>query len=164
MTHLEFIYRASMLCLLYPHVSVATALFLSPIFFGLSHFHHMLDYFIAASSDSYDRLSTSTIFLQHLFQFAYTYVFGVYSAFLFVRTGHIIPSLLAHSLCNAFGFPDLLALFDRSMPMTKRKYFVMLCYLLGAWLFWKNLFFLTQPKFYYRRNSSLLYASWSAAL
>ena len=40
------------------------------------------------------------------FQFTYTTLFGIYAAFLFVRTGHIIAPCIAHSYCNFIGFPD----------------------------------------------------------
>jgi prenyl protein peptidase len=41
------------------------------------------------------------------FQFSYTTLFGAYSAYLFVRTGHFIAPFMAHAFCNHMGFPDL---------------------------------------------------------
>ena len=41
-----------------------------------------------------------------LFQSTYTTIFGMYSAFLFVRTGHIAAPVVAHGFCNFMGFPD----------------------------------------------------------
>ena len=40
------------------------------------------------------------------FQSTYTTIFGMYSAFLFVRTGHIAAPVVAHGFCNFMGFPD----------------------------------------------------------
>jgi prenyl protein peptidase len=53
------------------------------------------------------RLSFSNIFLLPLgFQFAYTTLFGMYAAFLFIRTGHVAAPCVAHAFCNVMGFPD----------------------------------------------------------
>ena len=40
------------------------------------------------------------------FQSTYTTIFGMYSAFLFIRTGHIAAPVVAHGFCNFMGFPD----------------------------------------------------------
>ncbi len=40
------------------------------------------------------------------FQFAYTTLFGMYAAFLFIRTGHVAAPCVAHAFCNVMGFPD----------------------------------------------------------
>lgn len=45
--------------------------------------------------------------LHSVFQFGYTTVFGGYTAFLFLRTGHLIGPVLCHSFCNFMGFPPL---------------------------------------------------------
>ena len=41
-----------------------------------------------------------------MFQFTYTTVFGMYSSYLFVRTGHFTAPFLVHAFCNFMGFPD----------------------------------------------------------
>lgn len=48
---------------------------------------------------------TSTQFA--VFQFAYTTLFGWYAAFLFIRTGSVLPPFFAHALCNSLGLPPL---------------------------------------------------------
>jgi prenyl protein peptidase len=40
------------------------------------------------------------------FQFAYTTLFGMYAAFLFIRTGNVAAPCVAHAFCNVMGFPD----------------------------------------------------------
>lgn len=159
----EFVFRSSILCLLYSHVSLFSALFYSPLFFGLAHFHHMLEHFKQNSHEHrHHRLSILTIICIHLFQFAYTYIFGVYSSFLFIRTGHFLPSFLIHTLCNALGIPDVMNLLDFQDGQGKRKLFYMACYLIGLWLFSMNLYFLTQMKFYYSNSSNMIiYRHWS---
>ena len=44
----------------------------------------------------------------YLFQFAYTTVFGMYSAFLFIKTGHFAAPFIVHAYCNFMGFPDFM--------------------------------------------------------
>lgn len=58
------------------------------------------------------------------FQFVYTTIFGIYSAYLFVRTGHFMAPFIAHAFCNHMGFPDIQELI--AQPDTKRKIFYML--------------------------------------
>ena len=41
-----------------------------------------------------------------LHQFPYTSLYGAYSVFLFLRTGHVIAPIVAHSVCNHMGFPN----------------------------------------------------------
>ena len=43
-----------------------------------------------------------------LFQFAYTTIFGMYSAFLFIKTGHFAAPFIVHAYCNFMGFPDFM--------------------------------------------------------
>ena len=162
-SEIEFVFRSCLLCLLYSHVSLFSAIFYSPLFFGLAHFHHMLEHFKQNHHEKHRRLSGMNIILIHLFQFSYTYIFGVYSSFLFIRTGHFIPSFLIHTLCNFMGIPDVMNLVDFQDGQAKRKYFYMLCYLIGLWLFATNLYFLTQSKFYYSNNSdSVICRHWSS--
>jgi hypothetical protein len=42
-----------------------------------------------------------------VFQLFYTTVFGWLSAFVFLRTGHVISVFLMHWFCNHMGFPRL---------------------------------------------------------
>ena len=162
---LEFVFRSSILCLLYSHVSLSSALFLSPLFFGLAHFHHMLEHFKRNQHEQHYRMSPTTILLSHLFQFSYTYIFGVYSSFLFIRTGHFIPSFLVHTLCNGLGVPDVINLIDVQDGQWKQNLLLVLCYLVGLWLFASNLFVLTQSTFYYSKPSSIVfYRHWSSYL
>jgi len=159
----EFVFRSSILCLLYSHITLFSAIFYSPLFFGLAHFHHMLEHFKQNHHEKHNPLSPMTIILIHLFQFSYTYIFGVYSSFLFIRTGHFIPSFIVHTLCNALGIPDVMNLIDMQDGQAKRKFFYMLCYLIGLWLFSTNLHFFTQTNFYYSNDSSVvIYRHWSS--
>jgi len=95
----EFTFRACMLPQLLKCHSPTSATLVAPLFFGVGHLHHM-----------YENYRKQRRILQPLliacFQFTYTTLFGIYAAFLFVRTGHIIAPCIAHSYCNFIGFPD----------------------------------------------------------
>ena len=45
----------------------------------------------------------------------------MYSAFLFVRTGHIAAPVVAHGFCNFMGFPDFNELLNHP-PRTRDGY------------------------------------------
>ena len=67
-----------------------TAIFVGPLFFGVAHFHHVVE-----------RVETG-MKLKHAlfiscFQFTYTTLFGAYAAFLFAKTGHLAAPFTAHS-------------------------------------------------------------------
>jgi prenyl protein peptidase len=89
----EMVFRASMCPALFAAgFSPAAAVGLSSVVFGLAHVHHRVD--------------MRRRWLGVLAIFGYTTLFGAYSAYLFMRTGHLLPPLLAHSLCNLLGLPD----------------------------------------------------------
>ncbi|KAK7103769.1 hypothetical protein V1264_018604 [Littorina saxatilis] len=77
----ELIFRATMLPFLVPAFGVGWSIFLCPLFFGVAHFHHMIERVIRGQAEVADALK------QTVFQICYTTVFGAYSAFLFTRTG-----------------------------------------------------------------------------
>ena len=72
------------------------AVIMSPLFFGIAHFHHMIER-IRRGQD------VKTAFFISSFQFAYTTVFGMYSAFLFIRTGHLASCVIVHGFCEFFN-------------------------------------------------------------
>ena len=66
----EFVFRSCMLPLLVHNVGVSTAVFVTPLFFGLAHLHHIIEGLMFNESFMH-------LLVQHLFQFTYTYIFGV---------------------------------------------------------------------------------------
>lgn len=95
----EFTFRACMLPLLLAAVRPTTALALTPLFFGVAHLHHAAERYQAG-------MPAAQIALLSAAQFVFTSVFGVYSAYLFARTGHYVAPLLAHAFCNHMGLPN----------------------------------------------------------
>ncbi|GAA5962100.1 hypothetical protein JCM8115_002915 [Rhodotorula mucilaginosa] len=78
--------------------------FLTPLWFGIAHVHHAWETYVAGGRTRQALLRGT---LQSTFQFAYTTIFGWYAAFLFLRTGSILPPFLAHVFCNIMGIPPL---------------------------------------------------------
>lgn len=122
----------------------------------------MLEHFNQNNAEQGHRISPMMIVLIHLFQFSYTSIFGVYSSFLFIRTGHFIPSFLVHTLCNSLGIPDIMNLIDMNDGRRLHKFIYMVFYVIGLLLFSISLYPLTQSKFYYSNDSSShIYRYWS---
>ncbi|KAL4238758.1 CAAX prenyl protease [Mactra antiquata] len=136
----EFIFRACMLPLLVPHFGEGWSVFICPLFFGVAHLHHMIEKITQHKEDVKEAFQTSA------FQMAYTTVFGAYSAFLFLRTGHFIAPVLAHAFCNHMGFPafnEVLAYNDKTLRWRLIAAFV---FGLVAWIY--LLYPLTAPFLY----------------
>uniref|UniRef100_A0A8C1SS48 CAAX prenyl protease 2 n=1 Tax=Cyprinus carpio TaxID=7962 RepID=A0A8C1SS48_CYPCA len=109
----ELVFRACMLPMLVPCAGPSTAIFTCPLFFGV------------------------------VFQFSYTAVFGAYTAFIFIRTGHLVGPVLCHSFCNYMGFPALSTALDHPHRLT-----ILSFYVLGVVLFFLLIFPMTDPFFY----------------
>lgn len=95
----EWVFRACMIPLLLQCLDPMTAVFAGPLLFGIAHFHHMFEQMKAG-------FEFKTALMISTFQFMYTSLFGAYSAYLFVRTGHFVAPLVAHMFCNHMGFPN----------------------------------------------------------
>uniref|UniRef100_A0A672QZ03 CAAX prenyl protease 2 n=1 Tax=Sinocyclocheilus grahami TaxID=75366 RepID=A0A672QZ03_SINGR len=115
----ELVFRACMLPMLVPCAGPSTAIFTCPLFFGVGWGKHIM------------------------FQFSYTAVFGAYTAFIFIRTGHLVGPVLCHSFCNYMGFPALSTALDHPHRLT-----ILSFYVLGVVLFFLLFFPMTDPFFY----------------
>ncbi|XP_045921667.1 CAAX prenyl protease 2 isoform X2 [Micropterus dolomieu] len=133
----ELVFRACMLPMLVPCAGPSIAIFTCPLFFGVAHFHHVIELL------RFRQGTLSGIFLSAVFQFSYTAVFGAYTAFIFIRTGHLVGPVLCHSFCNYMGFPAISAAMEHPHRLT-----VLSSYLLGVLLFLLLLFPFTDPSYY----------------
>ncbi|KAI0237480.1 CAAX prenyl protease 2 [Lamellibrachia satsuma] len=103
-----------------------------------AHFHHMFE-------QMNNGKSLKEAMGLALFQFSYTTLFGAYSAFLFLRTGHLVAPAIAHSFCNHMGFPN----FHEVMAYTNpKRSCVIVMFLIGLLLWCYLLYPLTEPSFY----------------
>ncbi|VDN07781.1 unnamed protein product [Thelazia callipaeda] len=94
----EVAFRACASTLILQCLSSTTTIFVAPIPFALSHLHHIFDDMKRGYS-KYEAMSRRT------FQMSYSYLFGAYATFLFVRTGNILAPIISHSVCNNMGLP-----------------------------------------------------------
>ena len=62
----------------------------------------------------------------------YTTVFGFYSAFLFLRTGHLAAPVVVHCFCNSMGFPDFAEVVHKP---PKERTLLLALYVCGLGLF-----------------------------
>ncbi|CAG9789398.1 unnamed protein product [Diatraea saccharalis] len=137
----EWVFRACMIPLLLQCLKPMSAVFMGPLLFGIAHFHHM-----------FERMKTGfnlqTALMISSFQFTYTSLFGAYSAYLFVRTGHLVAPLLAHMFCNHMGFPNFGEV-TQYPPM--HRVLIICSFLLGFSLWCMLLSPLTDPDIYDNR-------------
>jgi len=122
----EFTFRACMVPVLLGYYTHKQAIIISPLFFGVAHFHHMVER-IRKGQDIF------TSFLVSVFQFTYTTIFGMYSALLFIKTGHFAAPFLVHAYCNFMGFPDFGEVIN-SEP--RKRLFLALMFVTGAITFY----------------------------
>ena len=65
----------------------------------IAHAHHL--YYQVTHSGMSKRNAMLTV----TFQLLYTTLFGFLSAFVFLRTGHVMAAIVMHVFCNSLGFP-----------------------------------------------------------
>ncbi|KAM6983766.1 CAAX prenyl protease 2-like [Tautogolabrus adspersus] len=133
----ELVFRGAMLPMLVPCTGPTAAIFTAPLFFGVAHFHHIIE------QRRLHKDSMRVILLVSGMQFLYTTVFGAFTAFIFMRTGHVVGPVLCHSFCNSQGLPDISAALQHP-----QKSALLLSYVMGLLLFLVLLFPLTDPFFY----------------
>ncbi|XP_042355760.1 CAAX prenyl protease 2-like [Plectropomus leopardus] len=133
----ELVFRGAMLPMLVPCTGPTAAIFTAPLFFGVAHFHHIID------QRRLHKDSMSAILLVSGMQFLYTTVFGAFTAFIFMRTGHVMGPVLCHSFCNSQGLPDI-----SSALQHPQRSAVLFFYLMGVLMFLVLLFPLTDTFFY----------------
>jgi len=150
----EFVYRGCILPLLSPRwASGAWSVLICPLFFGLSHFHHIIEHVWQGSG-------LGQAFIAAAFQFTYTTIFGAYSTFLVLRSGHLVSAVMVHAFCNFMGFPDLMAPLAFSRPLT--RVLLMGAHVLGlvGWLWLLRP--LTQPQLYSNQLYDCQWSDWNA--
>ncbi|XP_028450355.1 CAAX prenyl protease 2-like [Perca flavescens] len=133
----ELVFRGAMLPMLVSCTGPTAAIFIAPLFFGVAHFHHI------SEQRRLHKDSISVILLVSVMQFSYTTVFGAFTAFIFMRTGHVVGPMLCHSFCNSQGLPDI-----SSALQHPQRSALLFSYLMGVLLFLVLLFPLTDPFLY----------------
>lgn len=93
----EIVFRGAMIPLLNTKF---LKILISSLVFGLCHIHHGLLEYLRGNNTLRD-----SVFIC-MFQFTYTFIFGLVSSYYFVKTGSIVGVIMLHSICNYFGVPD----------------------------------------------------------
>ncbi|KAI9508918.1 hypothetical protein F5148DRAFT_979063 [Russula earlei] len=97
--------------------------FFTPLSFGCAHLHHIWESY---NMRGRTLRALKPAILVTLFQFTYTTLFGFHSAFLFLRTSSLFPSISAHTFCNIMGFPQL-EVELRRFPHRRRQILIAYC-------------------------------------
>lgn len=96
----ELCFRSGLISyLLASGMSPNKALWLSPLPFALAHVHHVIDLVVHQNCHPVRAVVICLV------QVGYTSVFGWFTAFLLLRTGHFAGLVLTHAFCNYMGFP-----------------------------------------------------------
>lgn len=91
----ELVYRYILLKALQPCFSPTAACLISSFLFGFSHFHHYL----------LDRLRDRTL-TASCCQFAFSFLFGIFAASMYLKSTYIITPFILHAICNLLTLPD----------------------------------------------------------
>lgn len=79
---------------------MGSTVFLSPLVFGLAHVHHFYEF-----RKTNPQVSVVDAVARSVLQFSYTYLFGIYATFIFLRTGSLLAVIVTHAFCNSMGLP-----------------------------------------------------------
>uniref|UniRef100_A0A665UAC0 CAAX prenyl protease 2 n=1 Tax=Echeneis naucrates TaxID=173247 RepID=A0A665UAC0_ECHNA len=87
----ELVFRGAMLPMLVPCVGPTAAIFMAPLFFGVAHFHHIIEQ---------RRLQKASMRVILLMAATDATLFELFS----LSLGHIVGPVLCHSFCNPLLF------------------------------------------------------------
>jgi prenyl protein peptidase len=132
-----------MIPLLIPHFGFVQTVLITPLFFGMAHLHHIIEGYCL------NEQTLKNLCAMHLFQFSYTYVFGVYSTFLFLRTGSFFASFLSHTFCNLMGFPNFGEMIYEFGGW--QRIVLIVAYVVGFCVFFGLISSVTMPQFFDNR-------------
>ncbi|KFD53146.1 hypothetical protein M514_06060, partial [Trichuris suis] len=134
----ELVFRSCALRVMVLCMSWMKGCLISPLFFAIAHIHHALE----RKREGY---SWQDILCTVGLQVGFSYLFGVYASFIYLRTRHFMSVFLCHVFCNFMGFPDVSLL---SLVDSKKRRFVLLCFFIGALLWISFLLPFTDPRLY----------------
>lgn len=133
----EFVFRACMLPMLTASVGMKIGVIVCPLFFGIAHGHHLVEWY------RWRQIPFADALLITIVQLCYTSLFGLYSAFLFVRTGHLVSPVISHVYCNIMGLPDI-----NAITQSKHSVILWCIYVCSLVCFFILLIPLTEPALY----------------
>ncbi|WVQ76461.1 hypothetical protein IAR50_006129 [Cryptococcus sp. DSM 104548] len=97
----ELVFRSTVLAAsILGGLSFKSLVFGTPLWFGIAHAHHGFESYRKKGRTS--QAAIQALFAC-LFQLTYTTLFGWFASYLFLRTGSVIPPMVAHMFCNVMG-------------------------------------------------------------
>lgn len=127
----EFIYTACIIVTMGPSASLRTLLLLPPTLFSFAHVHKCYELYVK-------RVPLAAIAVSTAFQVCYTFLFGVFTNFIFLRTGSLYACCLVHGFCNFMSLPSLKLGEKSRWTLAYRGLLV-----LGGYMFYRLLWVLT---------------------
>lgn len=125
----ELIYRGCIVkALLRTKFSRNAVVWLSPLFFGSSHIHHV--YRLV----THEKYPVALAWKIAAFQLIYTTLFGAYASFCYIRTGSLTGVVLSHSFCNFMGLPSISHM-NKNVETYRFRNIINVAYLIGILLF-----------------------------
>ncbi|KAH8909591.1 Abi-domain-containing protein [Coniochaeta sp. PMI_546] len=113
----ELLFRsASIPLMLLARASVKETVFLSPVVFGLAHFHHFYEFRLTNPGVPF-----AAALARSVFQLGFTTLFGAYATFIYIRTGSLLAVCAVHTFCNCMGLPRLWGRVTRTVPVKGGK-------------------------------------------
>ncbi|KAI6648470.1 CAAX prenyl protease 2-like [Oopsacas minuta] len=128
----EIVYRGCMFPLLYSAFGT-TAILLCPLLFGLAHLHHFFEWFKDEDNFLTFKIAMTTLkrtVLEVCIHTCITFIFGIYSTFLFWRTSNIISPIVCHVFCNGIGPPPI-----HRISSTRGSSCIIYAYIIGLVMF-----------------------------
>ena len=107
-------------------ISTLKIIFVSPLIFGLAHFHHFFE-----TPDLKHKWKKAL--LRVLIQVGFTSLFGFWNQFCWVKTHGLLTCILLHAFCNYMQFPDFDEAFHWPDPKQRKK--LILTYITGIVIF-----------------------------
>jgi prenyl protein peptidase len=104
-------------------MAASNVCFVAPLFFGFAHVHH-------AVQKLHQGNDFVAVVLVTTFQFVYTTLFGAYASYTYQRSASLPAVVLIHSMCNAFGIPDL-SFLEPSSSVYPYRMILLACLLFG---------------------------------
>ncbi|OIW33329.1 hypothetical protein CONLIGDRAFT_711245 [Coniochaeta ligniaria NRRL 30616] len=113
----EILFRsASIPLMLLARASINETIFLSPVIFGLAHFHHFYEFRLTNPGVPF-----AAALARSVFQLGFTTLFGAYATFIYMRTGSLLAVCAVHAFCNCMGLPRLWGRVRRVVPVQGGK-------------------------------------------
>lgn len=123
----ELVFRSVLLTLLEEYFGFLpiTALLVSSSLFSLAHAHRLIRRIILAGIERKLLQLPAEVLVPSLVQCAFTFAFGLYVGFFFLKRRKVFVCILIHAICNCIGLPiNVLFRLPRPLPLGLLTWFI----------------------------------------